>query len=151
MGKMGPGPEVFPESCLSLLMLSRTLSDFAFSSLALDHPRGGWGGPAGIAAGREEEEEEGNDQTLSDPASACTREVGMGMLWAPAWLCPCAPQTWVWGGPEGLFFSGPDLENSLLSGGGGEGERTDRLIGEQRWVLWEGGWSTDFLEKRSLN
>ena len=30
VGKTGPGPEVFPESCLSLLMPSRTLSVFRF-------------------------------------------------------------------------------------------------------------------------
>lgn len=53
-------------------------------SLALDRPRGGWGGPAEIVPGREEEE--GDDRSLSDPLSASTRKVGMWVLWAPVWL-----------------------------------------------------------------
>lgn len=67
MGKTGPRLEVFPASRPSLLMPSRMLSVFAFSpSLALHRPRGGWGGSAEIVPSCQEEQE-GDDQSLSDP------------------------------------------------------------------------------------
>lgn len=67
MGKTGPRPEGFLASRLSLLMLSRMLYLFAFSpSFAFDRPRRGWGGPAEVVPGREEENE-GDDRSLSDP------------------------------------------------------------------------------------
>lgn len=78
-------------------------SIFALSpSLELDRPRGGWGGPAEIVPGREEEE--GHDRSLSDPLQPLRVRWGCGYCGlqsgsekASISLCPCALQTWALG------------------------------------------------------
>ncbi|XP_015998147.1 autophagy-related protein 101 isoform X1 [Rousettus aegyptiacus] len=83
MGKTGPRLEVFPASRPSLLMPSRMLSVFAFSpSLALHRPRGGWGGSAEIVPSCQEEQE-GDDQSLSDPRRPLRERAAPGWGEAP--------------------------------------------------------------------
>lgn len=105
---------------------------FAFSpSLALDRPRGAWGGSAEIVPSCREEQE-GDDQSLSDPRRPVRERwvlrcsgLHPGSEKASVSLCPCALQTWVLGGTKGRDFPGPALEN-LLTGGRVEGEETNR-------------------------